>query len=219
VEVEGENRKDTPVSLENYGNLYLSKAQGWVAQGGDLSALPLGKNTFSGVQYTIRDFKTSPLESGVTLKHPILKSNASAEQIQGIAINDVADSLFFLHTFLETKAWQPNWQSKTPPALFQYIIHYEDGITLPVVVTLNESVNPWLQSKEAPSLPKAEIAWRGPSADTTKQKDLCPTVYQFQWNNPKPSVKILSIDFSYAENGKDFGAPVLLGVTSAKVID
>ena len=210
--VAGFNLQYAPVSLESAANLYLTSAQGWFAKGGDLSALPRGANTFAGVRYSIRDFTTSPLESGVTLKHPALKSNASAEEVAGIAVNARVDTLFFLQTFLQARAWKPRNKTEEPPVLFQYVIHYEDGTQLPVVMTLDDGIGNWLQTGELHSLPKAEIAWTGPAAGGKT-----PTVYQYQWNNPYPAKKITTLDLAYAEKGRDYGAPVLLAVTGARV--
>ena len=209
----GFNLQYAPLSLDGKANLYLSKAQGWSAPGGDLSALPKGTNTFADVRYTITDFTTSPLESAVTLQHPQLKSNAAAEEVTGIKVNTQADSLFFLHTFLETNTWRQDWQKLPPPALFQYIIHYEDGTTLPIVITLHEGVDNWLQPEpRTKPLLKAEIAWSGPATDGKT-----PTLYQYQWNNPFPDKKIATVTLAYAGEGKKFGAPALLGLTAARV--
>ncbi|MDF3129469.1 glycoside hydrolase family 2 TIM barrel-domain containing protein [Kiritimatiellaeota bacterium B1221] len=210
--VAGFNLQYTPLPLDGSANLYLSKAQGWSAKGGDLSALPKGPNTFADVRYLITDFSTSPLESGVTLKHPKLSSNAGAEIVTGIPVNGPVDTLFFLHTFLETRSWKPRRATDSAPELFQYIIHYEDGSEARAVITLNDGVANWLQPANARPLARADIAWTGPAI-----RDRFPTVYQYQWNNPFPARKVTSVDLAYAEKGKDFGAPVLLGLTAGQV--
>jgi hypothetical protein len=93
------------------------------------------------------------------------------------------------------------------------MVHYEDGTTHPIVITLNDGVANWLQGPDVTTTPKAEIAWSGPEV-----RGKNPTLYQFQWNNPFPTKKVLSIDLSYAEKGKDYGAPALLGITVARVV-
>ena len=150
--VPGLNLDYGPITLEHSANLYLTTAQGWSAPGGDLATFPRGANTFAGVRYLVRDFTTSPLESGVTLQHPELKSNARGEAVDGISVNTTADSLFFLHTFLQTREWKPSRQNSAPPALFEYVVNYDDGTAVPVVVTLNESVASWLQAANAAPL-------------------------------------------------------------------
>ncbi len=208
----GFNLQYAPLTLEGSANLYLSKDQGWSAPGGDLSALPKGENTFAEVRYSVPDFTTSPLESGVTLKHPKLKSNASGDKVTDIPVNLQVDTLFFLQTFLKTKEWKPRNDREDAPELFQYVVHYEDGTSVPVVITLNDGVANWLQTGETGPLPNAEIAWSGPALG-----EKIPTVYQYQWNNPFPAKKVTSVDLTYAEKGQDFGAPVLLGLTAARV--
>lgn len=210
--VAGFNLRYTPLALDGATNLYLSREQGWSAADGDLSALPKGRTTFADVRYLITDFTTSPLESAVTLQHPRLKSNADAETVTGIPVNAEVDTLFFLHSFLETRKWTPRRETDEPPVLFQYTVHYEDGSETPVIITLHDGVGNWLQPAESHSLPNAEIAWRGPDI-----KGKTPTLYQYQWNNPFPAKKVASVDLGYAEKGKDWGAPVLLGLTVARV--
>lgn len=211
--IAGYNLRYAPVSLEDFANLYLSSAQGWPVGNADLAGLPKGENSFAGVRYAIRDFSTSPLESAVTLKHPRFKSNADADTVKGIPLGYAADTLFFLHTFLEQREWQPRRnRDDEPPAVFQYTVRYADGSSVDVPVIIGRGVANWLQA-EPKSLPDAGLAWTGDAGDPTRKA----AVYQLQWNNPHPEKVIQSVSLSYGPDGNRWGAPVLLGLTAGRV--
>jgi beta-galactosidase len=211
--IAGSGLQYTPISLESYANVYLTADQGWPDKKHDLSALPIGKQTFRNVPYQIRDFSTSPLESGVTLAHDRLKSNAQQEQVT-IAVDQQADALFFLHTFLQSRTWRPGRREPEPPVVFEYVVHYADGTQQVVPVQLQRGVENFVQD-EPEALPDAAVAWRATSAD-----DKNVAVYQYQWNNPKPDKTIQSVTLRYnQDDGPTYGAPLLLGLTVANRIE
>lgn len=214
IAVAGFNLRYTPVSMEDYANLYLTKAQGWPTREGDLSALPRGENTFAGVRYAIRDFATSPLESAVTLKHPVAKSKVEKTEITGMRVGAKADTLFFLQGYIQTREWKPNGKNTEPPVAFAYVVHYEDGTARTIEVKPGVNVAHWLQTS-ATALPEASVAWQG---EAPGAKDGAKaTLYQLQWNNPTPAVAIASIDLVYGPDKDRWGAPLLLGVTAARI--
>ena len=122
------------------------------------------------------------------------------------------DSLFFLHTFLETRAWKASRKNTEPPVLFMYTVQYEDGSQEKIEVSLGQDVANWLTATPR-SLSRAGLAWTSP----LEGKNESMAVYQMQWNNPHPKKAIKSIDLSYGPDGNRWGAPVLLGITAAQV--
>ncbi len=207
--IAGSNLEYKPVSLEAYANVFLTSEQGWPDRKHDLSALPLGSQTFRSVPYQIRDFSTSPLESGVTLVHDRLNSNAQTKEVT-IDVNERADALFFLHAFHQKRTWRPGRNQPDPPVVFQYVVHYHDGTQQAVPVQLQRGVENFV-ALQHDSLPAAAVAWQAESADDQKV-----AVYQFQWNNPQPSKAIKSVTLRYGEEeDSTYGAPVLLGLTLA----
>ena len=207
--IAGSGLQYTPISLESYANVFLTSEQGWPDRKHDLSALPLGRQTFRSVPYEIRDFTTSPLESGVTLAHDRLKSNAQKEKVT-IEIGRQADALFFLHTFHQRRTWRPGRREPEPPVVFEYVVHYASGGQQVVPIRLQRGVENFVQEQPEP-LPNAAVAWQTSSADEKKV-----AVYQYQWNNPRPDQTIQSVVLRYSdEHGSAYGAPVLLGLTAA----
>jgi len=210
--VVGENLRYQPVSLEQQCNLYLSRESGWPLREADLSGLPLGERTFDGVPFAIRDFETSPLENAVTLAANRPKTGIDAKQVGGIEVGRKADALFFLHTFLQGREWQESRREPQPPVVFEYVVSYGDGSEAVVPVRLESGVRDWLGEGTPTNLREASVAWTGEvGEDGAKQA----TVYRMQWTNPYPERVIESVALRYGEAGDRYGAPVLLGVTTA----
>jgi beta-galactosidase len=214
--VAGHNLQYSPVSLEDYCNLYLSSSENWPDKQQDLSALPLGDQTFAGVKFAIRDFETSPLENAVALKCSKPKIRIEAGAVEGIKVDRRADAVFFLHTCLQGRAWEPGKRNTTPPVIFRYVIHYADGTSEQVDVMQGLGVTNWLLSEKPSSLRDAAVAWTAPVDDEGSSHAV---VYQQQWNNPHPDKVIKSIDLVYGDSGHRWGAPVLLGITTATKIE
>jgi beta-galactosidase len=213
--VAGVNLKYTPVPLGEKCTQFLTTDKGWLDGGLDLGHLPIGEQKFAGVNYVIRDFKTSPLPSCIMLTGPGVKGTMPRE-VTGVSVGHKADVLFFLHTFHKVRDWQPSGDNKTPPVLFKYAVHYDDGKTVDIPVVYDRGVGPWIAEKPA-GYPEAAVAWAAPfPKDTTKQA----VVYQMNWTNPRPAVAIKSVDIRYDARTKgEFGIPVLLAITAARAAE
>ena len=207
----GENLTYQPVSLEGKCNLYITADRGWSDKDHDFSHLPLDRQKFAGVNYIIRDFKTSPLENGITLSG--MPGVNAPDAVTNIEINRNADALFFLHTFFRTREWRPRERRREePPVVFQYIIHYADGEKETIDVRYGQGVDHYIQS-EPKGLKDASLAWAEPFP---KDNSKFAAIYQMQWNNPHPEAEIKSIDIVNSDDGRRWGAPVLLAVTTAR---
>ncbi len=213
--VPGTSLRYETISLEDYCNLYLSSDQGWPDKQYDLSALPIDEQTFKGVKYLIRDFKTSPLENAVTLKSNRPRTGVDADSVKDIAVNRKADALFFLHTYLQGREWKPDRRNNEPPVLWQYVIHYEDGTSETADVIYNSGVSNWLHEASPVNLRDASVAW---TTVVGEQEPMNAVVYQYQWTNPRPDKTIKSVDLQYGPDGSRWGAPVLLGITAGHLI-
>ncbi|MCY2991370.1 MAG: hypothetical protein NTY19_26375 [Planctomycetota bacterium] len=211
--VAGEGLKYTPLALEEKCNQFLTSDRGWLDGGRDLQLLPVGRNKFAGVEYLIRDFKTSPLASCVMLGGPGVKGNLPNEA-KDLPVAQKADALFFLHAFRRLRDWQPPGQGdKTPPALFQYVVRYADGQTVEVPVRYADGADHWIV-KDPQGLKHATVAWAAPFPNDKSGEQA--VVYQLQWNNPRPDVEIKSVDLRYdPATGGQYGIPALLAITAA----
>ncbi|MFW6189254.1 MAG: hypothetical protein ACOC7T_02375, partial [Planctomycetota bacterium] len=211
----GEGLEYEPVSLEGYCNLYLTSEEGWPVGDRDLSHLPLDRQEFAGVVYNIRNFKTSPLESAIGLgRHRRFRGGNAVE---GIEVNRTADALFFLHTMIEKRQWRPRRrEDREPPVVLRYVVHYTDGETEEVPVRYNRGAADWRQEKPA-GLKDAALAWSAPFPDAEDGERAA--IYAMQWNNPRPEAEVRSIDVKLGEEGARYALPVVLGITTADVIE
>ena len=200
-----------PVPLDDQCNQYLTKDRGWFDGGRDIAHLPAGTQTFGGVTYLIRDFRTSPVPSCVMLAGPGAKGQLPTE-VKGLKVGGKADALFFLHTFHRTDDWRPRKPDDTPPAVFRYVVHYADGQAAEVPVLYGEGVDHWL-AKEPRGLKNASVAWAAPFPGDKEGEQA--VLYQLQWTNPRPDAEIQGLDMLYGPEGSRYGTPALLAITAA----
>jgi beta-galactosidase len=195
-------------------NAYTSRSKrpSWFGGAHDLSHIPAGTNKFGGVTYKPLDFRTSPVPSVVMLAGE--GSETDVNEVKGIGVRRRADALFFLHAFnASEKARRSNATGR--PVVFCYVVHYADGSRADAPVAWNEGVSHWI-SKDPQPLAQAMIGWAAPFPnDTSGQKAV---VYSMQWTNPKPDVRIESVDVLLGPDGRAWGAPALLAITAADVV-
>jgi beta-galactosidase len=197
-----------PVPLNDKCNQFLTSDRGWLPGQPDLGQLPRGEQKFAGVDYVLRDFKTSPLPACIMLAGSGVKGLPT--EVKDIAVGKKADVLFFLHTLHRTRDWRPRPEDKSPaPAVFQYVIHYADGQTATVPVRYDRGVGHWL-SPQPQGFPEAAVAWTAPSPRDPQQHLV---LYQMPWTNPRPAATIASIDVT---TGEDYGVPIVLAITAAR---
>jgi beta-galactosidase len=206
--IAGANLKYVPIPLNEKCNQFLTADKGWIAGQPDLGHLSLGEQKLAGVDYLIRDFKTSPLPACIMLAGPGAKGNMP-RSVKDIPVGQNADALFFLHTFHRTKEWKPphDDKKKDPPALFQYVIHFADGKSAIVPVRYDRAAGHWL-TEQPQGLPDAVAAWVAPLPKEPKRHAI---IFQMAWTNPRPDVAIRSIDVL---SGDGYGVPVVLAITA-----
>ena len=171
--------------------------------------MPPGEHVFGGVKYNVYEMPTSPVPQVLMLGGGGVPGNLPKE-ITDIPINAKADALFFLHTArLDRRLNDRERQEKKRFELCKYVIHYADGQTAEVPVFAEVDIDHFSQ-REPPAIPGAQIAWTAKFDDS----DESAVVYAKQWNNPRSSVEIKSLDLVYGKD-KDRGVPVLIAVTAA----
>lgn len=212
--VAGGNLRYEPIPLNAKCTQYLTGDRGWLVGQPDLGHFPIGEQKLAGVDYVIRDFKTSPLPACVMLAGPGAKGSLP-RSVAGIAVGRKADVLFFLHAFHRVKEWQPRGdpaKRPPPPIVFEYVVHYADGGKAVVPVRYERGAAHWL-SEQPRGLPDAAIAWAAPLPGDAKRQAV---VYQMSWTNPRPGVAIRAIDVRYdAATGNGYGVPAVLAITAA----
>ncbi|HEX3314789.1 MAG TPA: hypothetical protein VHR72_07865, partial [Gemmataceae bacterium] len=205
--VAGSDMDYMPIPLGDKCNAFLDSARGWFDAQHDLSHLPIGEQKLAGVEYVIRDFKTSPLPACIVLDGPGGKTK-SVREVDGIPVGRKADALFFLQTFHRTKVWRPQGNQKTPPAVFKYVVRYADGKSATVPVIYGRGADDWI-AESPQGLADAAVAWAAPFPN---DRDRQAVAYQMMWTNPHPDAVIRSVD---AVGGTGYGVPVVLAITAA----
>ncbi len=205
--VAGGDMTYTPMPLNDKCNQYLTAGRGWLDGRLDLAHFPIGEQKLAGVDYVIRDFKTSPLPACIMLDGPGA-SGKMPRAVAGIPVGRKADALFFLHTLHRTREWRPPQNKKMePPVLLKYVVHYADGKTAEAPVRYERGVGHWI-SKSPQGRPDATVAWAAPF---TKDPGQQAVVYQMTWPNPRPDVMIRTID---VVAGEGYGVPVVLAISA-----
>lgn len=211
----GSTLKYTPIPLEEQCNAFLASSAGWHDKKNDLSALPIGNRKFGRVRYEIRDFSTSPLENAILLKNRFRQARKAPKEVT-IEVQQQADVLFFLHTFIPTNAkkWVPKIRKgvKETRTACEYVVSFTDGTQEIIPVQYKRDIDDWLHKDEGTNLKNAVLAWEAPATE----KNMFLAVYQLQWNNPYPDKEIQSITMRYNRKEREWlGVPLLFAVTAA----
>ena len=200
----------TPISLEGIANLYLDAGHGFPAsEGDDLSSVPVGGQTFAGVPFRIRDFRTSPLETAVSLRG---LSPTAGDTVE-IPVNTQADAIFFLHALYPSGHQWRGRETDTPAALWEYEIRYADGESAVCPVPFGRGAASWVAAEPPTGLSGAALAWSARATATSRFLRL----YHMRWTNPRPDAQIRSVVVRRGPDGDHWGNPVVLGVTAARL--
>jgi len=207
--IAGANLSYTPIDLSKQANAYRTEA-GWFGDKNfSFKGLPTGDQKFAGVRYNVYDFKTSPVPTVVMLGGGGVPGNL-ADHVDGIALNQKADALFFLQAArIDQRRNGDEVKQDKRFELARYVVHYADGQSADVPVYSERDVENYKQSSPVAAIPGAQIAWSAPYAGT----DQNAVAYSMQWNNPRPDVQITSVDFHYGNDRR--GIPALLALTAA----
>ncbi len=212
----GEALRYTPVTLGDKCNRFLTGQDAWFknTQPRDMAALPRGESRFAGVDYVVREFKTSPLPSVIVLNGSGAAGvNTLPMEVSGIPVDRKVDALFFLQAFNQYR--QPDVRRDRNPVVFQYVVHYADGKTETVPVRLGLEVANWV-SQDPAGLRDAALAWAAPFPNDNSGEQA--VLYQLQWNNPRPDVAVQSIDVAYGDNGNRLGQAAVVAITAANAV-
>lgn len=196
------------VDLAKHANQYRTE-RGWFgAAKFTFAALPTGRQTFAGVPFEVYEFPTSPVPTAVMLGGAGVPNNLP-EEVKGIPVNRKADALFFLQTArLDSRRNERERGENKKYEMARYIVTYADGKTEIIPLYAEIDLEDYRQKVPMP-LPGAQLGWTRPY----EGGDLSATAYVKQWNNPRPTVEIKSIDLVYGPDRR--GVPVLLALTAA----
>lgn len=229
IDVEPQTSGSPVVLSERLCNASTKAGTGWFSKPGvnyDLSSWPTGKRNLNGVVF---DRPNNRKKDCIMLSGA--GSSTDAKEVRGLSVDRTCDVLYFLHTYHAGPAlreWQ-NWDAETKargeaplewPALFSYIVHYEDRSSVEIKVRWIESINDWLRAGAWADPPYAVTAWRktvneGLVMDRWPREGAHLAAYAMRFENPRPHLKVTSIDMVTANDAEnDWGAPALLAIST-----
>jgi hypothetical protein len=189
------------VDLQTQANRNLGDNQHGFS-GNNFSELKTGAHEFAGVRFQIGE---KYLALGSKVEHSPtkiegLKVDASAGRIHFLhgtgygAYGDVGDALFTAEDTL----------------IGQYVIHYADNTTATVPIEYGKDVRDWWCWDKPFQVSRGKVAWTGQNLFARQQNQQIH-LYLATWENPKPDVKILSID--YTSTATTAAAPFCMAIT------
>ncbi len=191
-----------PIDLGNYYNAPLTTWLRTTGRGHDLSTMPRGQQVFAGVPFMIEGIIQL---LGTTLEE---KKELFPRRVDDIAVGRACRKLHFLHSC--EWAWLYYELRTVLPAgtkVGSYIVHYADGKTNEIPILHGKDMVDWNEhSPEDPAAAGPRIGWAGVNPFHKKVR-----VFISTWENPRPSVKINTIDFVSAMTP---ASPFMLAVTA-----
>ncbi len=170
--------------------------QGWIGKGRDfdLRTLPLGRQRFGGILFTVLDPAGNQGRSIIMLRGSREELRRLPASVR-VPVGRRAAVITVLHA-------SPFAASRFGEQVGTYTIHYEDGTEETVPLLYKRNINTWL---EEPVSMEQEVAWSG---RTVSGLDVHLSL--LRWINPYPLKVIRAIDLASA--GTD-AAPAVFAVT------
>ena len=117
---------------------------------------------------------------------------ASAEPpdaVHGIVIGARFDTLHILHSTMFGNAFG----AEDGTEIGTYIVHYADRTEERIPIIYGKDVRDWWRSSDPAQTSGAKLAWAGKNA--CMGEDDAIRLFSSEWKNPRPDVKVMSIDF------------------------
>ncbi|MEK6647567.1 MAG: beta-galactosidase [Candidatus Firestonebacteria bacterium] len=168
------------------------KQGGWFDHGAnDLRNMAIGRQILAQVPFEIINPDKNNGKSVI-----ILAGGPSRlyfpDKVTDINVNRKANNFYFLHTI--------GWGASG--TLFTYVVHYENGDIVEISIDNDIEVSGWWNPKE---IPNAKIAY-----ETSNLVAKSVGLYCYRWKNPKPDIKIKSIDII---SSKKDAVPSIIAIT------
>ena len=145
--------------------------------GNNLTSLPAGKQTLEGIPFAIGK---SLVQLGSRIDKP--------DKIEGIKVNRKCGKLYILHA--------TGYQADDDTTIGEYTINYEDGTSVTIPVVYGKDVLDWWKYPFSGEPTRGKVVWSGENEPAKKEFDATIRLYMTTWENPKPNLKIISIDYS-----------------------
>lgn len=170
------------LDLSAFYNASLSQCGSWEKPEDFLTGLQPGLKTFNGVQFDVRGC--------VQLYGDVAWLDAYPAAVTNIPVGLRGQRLHFLHAALHSE------KPRTP--IGSYRVLYEDGRASQIPISFGVQLAHWRANpKNAIQGGDSQIAWTGTN-EIARARGKVMTLYQTQWNNPFPGVRMQTLDLASA---------------------
>jgi hypothetical protein len=171
------------LDLQGHANQKLKQAfHNATEEGNHLSQLPAGKQRLDGVTFEIG-------ESLIQLGSNILKDKPDG--VEGIPVNRTFERLHILQA-------SGCSTSEENTVIGLYVIHYDDNTRASFEIVYGQDVVDWWYTDEDKAPARSKVVWTGEN-ESAKSHNMKIRLYQTTWLNPKPTKKVVCIDFLASE--------------------
>lgn len=188
--------ESSPVDLSDYVNVKIEEMPGLPAEGFEDAGVRFGKST-GVIQLAAKGYEQHPKE------------------VVGINIAQHADRLYFAHATLSGSFQVPNHPKHEDDGrpVGEYVVHYEDGQTTRIPLLFGEAVRDWWAWDNRAETPFGKPIAGGLNESTQRFK-IEVRYFISMWENPRPDLRIESIDFR-STHAK--AAPFCLAITGVNI--
>lgn len=172
------------LDLQRHANQKLNQPfHGASDQGNHLGELPAGKQELDGVTFEIGE---SLIQLGCT------NYKDKPDAVEGIVVNRAFERLHILHASGNSSSSEQN------TVIGFYVIRYEDKTREALEIVFGQDVYDWWYTEEDNKPARSKIAWTGDN-ESAKSANSKIRLYHTTWRNPRPTKKVVSIDFLASE--------------------
>jgi hypothetical protein len=205
-----EPKQFTSIDLQPKANHKLADPMGSGREGNDLKELPTGERTIAGIRFKIGE--------GFIQLHSELLQDQKPKEVTGIKVGQKFARLHLLHATGYGNGTAVGKEPDPNDALYvadgtkiaEYRVHYQDGKTETVPVVYGEDVRDWWFSKTTKGTTRGKVAWKGDN-EVAKATASRIRLFRGTWENPRPDVRVTSID--YVKVGDNPATPFCVSMT------
>jgi len=154
----------------------------------NLLSVPKGEQTFEKVKFKVGDGVVQ-LGSKQLADKP--------EKVEGTKVDRKFAKLHILHATCfgggPNVAGSP-WYVEDGTKIGEYKINYEDKSSEYIPIVFGKDVRDWWFRADEKQASHSKVAWKGDN-DYAKENECRLRLYLSTWDNPKPDMKVISIDY------------------------
>lgn len=186
-----------PVSLFIKANAPLKNTLGASASL-DYQHLPHGRQIMAGVPFELASTRAQQSHAIVAMQGHRLPQLPS--RVDGVPVDAKVNRLAFLQAAYYA----------APGRIATYLVHYADGSSVSIPVIGGQNVGDWYNPKD---MPDAIVAWNKPHPVITHAT---VGAYLMLWDNPRPQIKITTLDIISQGTEQQVGSTLMLLGLSAQ---